>query len=226
MEKLGATVVGYDLSENQLWDIVPFSTNKPAGEMIAEWKGHIRKLNNGWWLGHRAHGSAARVVYGTAYEVPDAIGTVDVATFGCILLHLRDPFQALASAAKLVTDTLVVTEADWNPFAVPDNNPPRPTLWQRAVRFVADRLGYPAPPLLGRREEQLNVVPFATFAPDAAIGEPVHTWWYLSPQAIQRMMGVLGFGETVVTRHTQTFEGKPTPMFTVVGRRTRPAWRI
>ena len=45
------------------------------------------------------------------YEVPAEIGAVDVATFGSILVHVRDPFLALQRALRLTRETVVVTEA-------------------------------------------------------------------------------------------------------------------
>ena len=39
--------------------------------------------------------SKAKVVYGTVYEIPEEIGRVEVATFGSVLRHVRDPFLAL-----------------------------------------------------------------------------------------------------------------------------------
>lgn len=76
-----------------------------------EWRREsIRKLNNGYWLAHKALGSKARVVYGTVYDIPTAIGPVDISTFCSILVHLRDPFLALFNAARLTRDTILVTD--------------------------------------------------------------------------------------------------------------------
>jgi len=109
MEKMGADVVAYDLDENQEWDIVPFA-GFDYEEHIALFKRHIRKLNNGYWLAHRAHNSAAKVVYGTVYRIPDSIGRFDVCTMGSILLHLRDPFLALQRAAAQVESTIIIAD--------------------------------------------------------------------------------------------------------------------
>ncbi len=49
-------------------------------------------------------------MYGSVYALPEEIGPVEAATFGCVLLHLRDPFLALASAARLTTEMIIVTE--------------------------------------------------------------------------------------------------------------------
>jgi len=117
MEREGAEVVGFDLSEAQAWDVVPFARADYA-QFEAERRAHIRRLNNGYWLCHRAHGSRARMVYGSVYAIPAAIGAVDVATFGSVLLHVRDPFLALQNALRLTRETVVVTELLWRRLAV------------------------------------------------------------------------------------------------------------
>ena len=61
-------------------------------------KAIIKRLNNAFWLCHKAYNSKAKVVYGTVYEIPEEIGMVDISTFGSILLHVRDPFLALQNA--------------------------------------------------------------------------------------------------------------------------------
>jgi SAM-dependent methyltransferase len=109
VEREGAQVVSYDLSDQHPWDIVPFAATDYR-RLIEERKAGIRKLNNSYWLNHRLNASRARVVYGTVYQIPLAIGTVDVSVLGSILLHLRDPFQALYSAARLTRTTIVVAD--------------------------------------------------------------------------------------------------------------------
>lgn len=113
MESRGAQVVSFDLSENFDWDIVPFAgvDNRAKRQ---ERRSHLRKINNGYWFCHQAFRSNARMVNGVVYDIPESIGPVDVAVFGSILLHLRDPFLALENAARLVTDAIIV--ADLSPF--------------------------------------------------------------------------------------------------------------
>ena len=67
--------------------------------------------------------------------------------------------------------------------------------------------------LLGRAQQ---------FKPRYARGGPWETWWNLPPQLIVEFLGVLGFEQTRVTYHTQLLKGRPMPMYTVVGTRTRP----
>jgi len=109
MEARGAEVVAYDLSDEQLWDVVPYARLDVPAYAVSR-RELMRRINNAYWFAHAAFESSARVVYGTAYEVPEAIGQVDVATFGSVLLHVRDPFLALQNALRLTRETVVVTE--------------------------------------------------------------------------------------------------------------------
>ncbi|MEB3829893.1 class I SAM-dependent methyltransferase [Phormidium sp. CCY1219] len=109
MERLGAEVIAYDLSEHQSWDIVPF-VRANCEEFARHFKTHIHKINNGYWLAHQAHQSNAKVLYGSVYEIPEAIGAVDISTFCSVLLHVRDPFLALQKALRLTRETVIITE--------------------------------------------------------------------------------------------------------------------
>jgi SAM-dependent methyltransferase len=109
MEKAGAEVVSYDLSEAHPWDIVPFS-GTVDGPTDADRRKHVRRINNGYWLAHRVLGSKAKVVYGTVYDMPESIGAVDVALYGSILLHLRDPFLALENGARRAREAIIVAD--------------------------------------------------------------------------------------------------------------------
>jgi len=109
LESEGANVTAYDISEEQDWDIVPFARGDHQAEAAGR-RQHIRALNNSFWFAHRAIGSEARVAYGTVYELPVAIGPVDITVFGSVLLHIRDPFLALQRAAAVTTEAIIVTD--------------------------------------------------------------------------------------------------------------------
>jgi Methyltransferase domain len=109
MERQGADVTAYDLSDEQEWDIVPYF-GYDLLEHIAGRKEEIRKINNSFWLAHRLFHSRVKMVYGTAYALPDELGEFDICTFGAILLHLRDPFLALQRAAAHTREAIIVTE--------------------------------------------------------------------------------------------------------------------
>ncbi len=134
VERQGAEVVSYDLNESFSWDHVPYAgTDLIENDAIN--RAALRKINNAYWFCHRAFESSNRVVYGSVYTIPESIGPVDVAIFGSILLHLRDPFLALQMGTRLVRETVIVTDLI-----------PRRRFWQRwftpllapEMRFLPD----------------------------------------------------------------------------------------
>jgi hypothetical protein len=189
MERQGADVVAYDLSEDQAWDVVPYAS--VPDDFTADRKAIMRRINNGWWFNHRAFGSRAKVVYGTVYEIPESIGAVDVSTYCSVLLHLRDPFQALYRGSVLTTETMVVTDLIGPKGAArPQGTDPESGLPQ--MRFI----------------------------PDFKTANPPETWWFLSPEIVQAFLGVLGFGDSTVTYHVQGGALGDYELFTVVANRT------
>lgn len=164
-------------------------------QRAAEMEPWLEKIRNAFWFSHKAMNSSASVVYGHVYNVPGELGKVDVSTFGSILLHLRDPFLALQNALRLTRETVIITEPIW------------------------DRLNHLRFRVLGKRWGSYTV-----FLPHGKVSEPPTTWWYLSPAAIQRFIGVLGFEDSTVTYHSQRYAeaDKDVLCYTVVGKRTVP----
>jgi SAM-dependent methyltransferase len=190
MEKLGADVVGYDLSPEHDHDFVPFP-DVDHDRLVDEHRRAIERLNNAFWLAHRAFHSKAKLVHGTVYQVPVGIGSFDLATFGAILLHLRDPFQALHNVLSHVRETVIIT----------DRSP------HRDVSI----------PFLGKANRpSIHFMPDA-----GKDGCEIGLWWRFSPEAIKAFIGVLGFGKAAVKYHRQLFHGRMRRMYTVVGHRTK-----
>lgn len=125
MEKQGADVVAYDISDKQTWDIIPYA-GYDYKQKIIDKKNEIQKVNNSFWMAHNAYKSKAKMVYGTVYDIPEGLGVFDITTLGSILLHLRDPFLALQNASKHTRDILIITE----PFFAPATAPPFGNLFQ------------------------------------------------------------------------------------------------
>jgi SAM-dependent methyltransferase len=197
MEQNGADVVSYDLSPDHRLDLVPLG-GVDWKRQLAETAGGIRKINNGYWYCHRRLRSQARVVYGTAYQIPEQIGPVDIATVGSILCHLRDPMLALHNAARLARETMIVAD----------------TIARRSVfpwllsKFLGHGKGLFFRP-------RLNLVP--RFEKGRVWG----VWWDVSPEIVRQFLGFLGFEDTRLHYHYQSFEGSPRLLFTVVARRTK-----
>jgi len=231
MEKRGAEVVAYDLSDDYDGELVPFPQYRETSPE-PDRRAFVRRMNNAWWLVHRAFQSSARMVYGSVYDVPAGIGEVDVATFGSILLHLCDPYRALASAAQLVRETIIVTDlaVHWeNRFPAPEP----PTLPQpggqrgRLLRIMHRLLGDPGwwnrEEQLRKREATLREVlnaPLAMFLPDTRDPSQDQTWWCFLPTAIIAMLGTLGFTQSTLTySHGALDHGRPTRLYTIVAHR-------
>src|SRR5207244_5788148 len=100
-------------------------------------------------------------------NLPTELGPFDIAVFGMIVSHLRDPFQALYSVSRLVTGSIV----------------------------IANRMLPPAGGLLGALKRTLGRTdkgPTAHFMP-ARNNEHRMAWWLFTPHCLQQMLGVLGF---------------------------------
>jgi hypothetical protein len=191
MERQGAEVVAYDLSPAHSIDVVPYA-RVDHRSIASHFKEQIARQNNAFWLAHEAFRSRARVVYGTVYDMPAALGMHDVATLGSVLLHLRDPFLALQNVLEHTRETVVVTDKSQS------------WLYRSPLRV----------------SEKLARALF--FRPMATAAAPEATWWRLTPELLRRMAAVLGFEEAKVTYHRQRFEGRWRPFFTLVARRTVP----
>jgi hypothetical protein len=201
MEKRGADVTGYDLSENDSWDIVPYG-GIVTEDQLQNRRKILKGINNAWWMAHELLKSKARVAYGTVYNIPQDIGPVDVATFGSILLHLRDPFLALQKVACLTKETIIVT--DW------------PRNFVNIIRF-------PFIPNVIRKKIANQFLFAPLFLPDPDKNGPWDAWWSLTPELISRYLKILGFTKIRVSYSKQKFASfpKPVKLFTVVGTREK-----
>jgi SAM-dependent methyltransferase len=195
MEQQGAQVVAYDLSPDQTWDILPLPRHE-CEEYVLERKSATRRLNNAFWLCHRAYDSRAKVVYGSAYDIPEEIGMVDISVYSAILLHLQDPFLALQKGLRLTRETVIITEDLWNRFALP----------LMLLTSIPAKLGVS--------------LPLTMFASDLKPRKS-DTWWHLAPEAVKAFIGVLGFEKAEVKYHFKAKRnGRRRLLYTVVGHRT------
>ena len=214
MESQGAEVVGYDLSEDARWDIVPFST-LDVDRFDENTRSGVRKLNNAWWFNHGLLNSKAKVVYGSVYDVPMEIGPVDISTFCAVLTHFENPFRALVNALRLTREKVIVTEV-WGRIGRHSLIPYLLTPFKRpSLMFLPharmQKLWGSQDELFGEKGEHLD---------------KCMSWWMLSPKLIKAMLGVLGFEKSTVTYHFPKFYGKRLLAITVVAERTRPMKNI
>jgi len=236
MERRGAEVVAFDIAPESLPDVIPYGAYSGLAGLylgLSRPGGLNDQLRNSFWYCYPRFRSRAKVVYGTIYHLPADIGPVDVATFGSILLHLRDPFLALANAARFTRETMIVTDLfhgnEWESRVVgseyrPPVGPVRRSVTRRLKKIVAAVLGRPI------ESAPLSVsVPACVFLPDPAdptLSDRLNSWWQFTPEVLRRMLGVLGFEDATVTTHTHSFHYRggvrSVRLFTVVAHRTQP----
>jgi hypothetical protein len=222
-------VVAFDVGPGQPFDLVPLAAHPDLASAFAGMDQLMEPLRNSYWFSHKLLKSNAQVVYGNIYDLPSGIGLVDIATFGSILLHLRDPFLALANAARFVRETIIVTDCF---HGIPSENvlmgrppvAPRLSYLERAARKLT-RLTYGTSVVQNETAEP-GMIPAMAFLPSAEDPDVINrlnSWWFFTPAVIQRMLGVLGFETSAVTHHHQRYQKEYTlPLYTVVAKRTRP----
>jgi len=108
MEKRGAEVVCVEVPDEPGWDFVPYPPVKMKG-IFEPRREVMRRLKNSFWFSHAAHRSNAKVYYGNAYELPEALGSFDVALMGSVLLHCHSPLQIVEQCARKAR-SLVITD--------------------------------------------------------------------------------------------------------------------
>ena len=192
-EQQGAQdVVGLDLSPTHNWDAVPFVDEGVLQELLQFQRGIVR-LNNAFWFAHHFMCSKANLIYSDVYSIPGSAGEFDIAIFGAILLHLRDPFLALQRVLSLVKETVVVVDL----------------LWPRKL------LLYLASGLLRW--------PIVEFLPNPVTKQPRETWWAIPPSTVKRWLAVLGFEAQRTLYHRQRHRQRWHWLYTVVAHRARYA---
>lgn len=113
-ETLGASVTSFDIDRPEHFYALPFGGSR---QMEPEWLKQagegIEKRRNGYWLAHHDFGSNAECVYGNVYDLGPHVGTFDVVLVGQLLVHLPDAVSALAAAASVCRETIVVIEGNY-----------------------------------------------------------------------------------------------------------------
>ena len=118
IEKAAREVVAVELPmDRSFWNAVPYEKlglargrDKGWTEVEKQFHEHIGRIRNGFWLCHEKFESKARVYHGSAENLPASLGDFDVVILASILLHSRSPVAILESCARLVTDSIIITE--------------------------------------------------------------------------------------------------------------------
>jgi hypothetical protein len=118
VEKAASEVVAVELPmDRRFWNAVPYeklglARGRDEGwtEVEKQFHEHIGRIRNGFWFCHEKFGSHARIYHGSAENLPATLGEFDVVILASILLHSRSPVSILESCARLVSDTIIITE--------------------------------------------------------------------------------------------------------------------
>ena len=118
IEKTAREVVAVELPmDRSFWNAVPYENLGLARGRDKGWTAvekqfheHIGGIRNGFWFCHERFGSNALVYHGSAENLPQSLGEFEVVLLASILLHSRSPVAILESCARLVTDTVIITE--------------------------------------------------------------------------------------------------------------------
>ena len=113
LEKAGADVVSFDAGSADDIAFVPIYNQRHVTDRAgwnADTAAFIDRLKNSYWFAHRQLGSRSRALYGNIYELDTYGHHFDVAVIGQVLVHLKDPVNAIAAVARVCGETLVITE--------------------------------------------------------------------------------------------------------------------
>lgn len=173
MEDQGARVTSIEPPINQLWDYIPQSSGV-LEDFKSVFPAHISRIRNGFWYCHTKKGSAVELHEESAYDLPASLGMFDIGLLAAVLLHTRSPVGIMESVAKLVKDTIIITELYFEDLegqpvsrlAPGPNNPTCDTWWQFSTQFFVNYLavlGFPyASVTLSNQKLSDRIIPMFT----------------------------------------------------------------
>jgi hypothetical protein len=112
LERRGARVTALELGEESDWDRVP-QPFVDEGALQVAFRNSVAAVRKSWSFAHQLLGSKVETVWGSAYVAPQLVDAVDIAMFGNVLQHLRDPLLALSRVAQVTRETVIVSETMW-----------------------------------------------------------------------------------------------------------------
>ena len=167
LEKTAREVVAVDLPmDRDFWNFVPYEKlglgggqTEERSEIEKQFYGHIERIRKGFWLCYDRFDSRAKVHYGSSENLPESLGEFDVVLLASVLLHTRSPVTLLESCARLVKDSVIVTDLSFPTIGdgpvcslVPSvENEAWDTWWRFSPSFFTQYLG-----VLGFPESQVT----------------------------------------------------------------------
>src|SRR5262245_40056766 len=115
-EKRGAKVTSFDADSSERYQYLPVPDRDREffdESLTAQAPSHYMRLRNSYRLAHALLDSQARAIYGDIYRLSELVPACDVVLVGQLLVHLRDPLEALRQASLLAKETLIITEGSF-----------------------------------------------------------------------------------------------------------------
>jgi hypothetical protein len=113
-EKRGASVTSFDAGSIEDREDRPSRNERSAQAAIDHWMtSELAQMHAGYELAHKAFNSSAKIARGSIYQLSKIVPQHEIVLVGQILVHLKDPFNALREAAACCSDTLVVVEGSF-----------------------------------------------------------------------------------------------------------------
>jgi SAM-dependent methyltransferase len=104
-EQRGARVTSFDAESYDQMDYVALGNSNR--------RDNLSRIKNSYWFAHHHFKSRAQVVYGNIRNLSVVAPPSDVVLLGQILVHLRDPLDAIRQASLLAGENLVITEGSF-----------------------------------------------------------------------------------------------------------------
>lgn len=112
-EKRGAVVTSFDIAPD-------VHTHHSPGTDVAAKMELNEKMRRGYWFVHSQLKSKAKVIYGDVIRLSEQVPSSDIVMLGQILIHLKDPVEAIRQACLTAKETVIIAEGSWQsdaPFA-------------------------------------------------------------------------------------------------------------
>jgi hypothetical protein len=109
-ERRGATVTSFDADSPDKFQYVPYPDIDKVKAAQEVW---FRTIRNSYWLSHHLLKSRAELVTGDIYQIGRAVSPHDISIVGQILVHLRDPLEALRQVALITRETMIIVEGSF-----------------------------------------------------------------------------------------------------------------
>lgn len=104
-EQRGARVTSFDAGSHDQTDYMAFGDHHRVE--------NLRRMKNSYWFAHHYFKSRARVVHGNIRNLSAIVPPSDVVLVGQLLVHLRDPLDAIRQASQLAGEHLVIVEGSF-----------------------------------------------------------------------------------------------------------------